>query len=144
MKSGTLSKGFEAFGGAEYGDGSGCCSWEMALIARNQEGLPGGCHLQEGEIVRIGQGHREWVSNHGDPALVEKLQERLDFLGRQAEPSPGQHLRVFRQEPLVDAHLRRAIDDEIQQAPTETGGSEKSGDKDIGVKHDSPHPERCS
>jgi hypothetical protein len=37
-----LSKGFETFGGAEYGDGSGYGFWEMPLIARDQEGLPGG------------------------------------------------------------------------------------------------------
>jgi hypothetical protein len=49
MKSDALSKGFEAFGGAAYGDGSGCCFWKMPLITRDQESLPGGCHLQEGE-----------------------------------------------------------------------------------------------
>ena len=71
------------------------------MVASGQYRVAGSRHLEEGEIIGVGQDDGEWVRGDGDAAPPEKVQDALDLLGGQMELAPGKHLHVFRQDTLV-------------------------------------------
>jgi hypothetical protein len=92
------------------------------MAASGQYRVTGSRHLEEGEIIGVGQDDGEWVRDDGDTALPEKVQDALDLLGGQMELAPGKHLLVFRQDAIIDTRFDRCMDHEIEQAPAGTGG----------------------